>query len=352
MSSEETMMVIVRAPLRISFGGGGTDLAAYYTRFGGYVVSIAISRYCYVVLNERDDGAIRISSADYHMWDTVMDDRKLVIESPLVLAKAVLKRFSVHESLSRGIDLVQASDVAPGTGLGSSSAMIVALIKAVATLCRCALSPQDIAELACSIEIEQLQAPIGKQDQYASALGGLNVLEFTAQGVQVTPLLLSAERISLLRKHLLLFSTGTTRNAATILTQQRANTQKDQRTIDILHRMKAVAMEMCEVLVAGELDRLGSLLHRSWYEKKTLLVNISSSAIDGYYTAALGAGALGGKIVGAGGGGFLLLYCPPLRQAAVRETMGHCGLRELPFAFDFFGADCVSHVGRKGSDDV
>jgi D-glycero-alpha-D-manno-heptose-7-phosphate kinase len=345
-------MVIVRAPLRISFGGGGTDLAAYYTRFGGYVVNVAISRYCYVVLNERDDGDIRMSSADYHVWETATYDKRFVVEPPLVLAKAVLNWFSEHEGLSSGIDLFQASDIAPGTGLGSSSAMTVALIKALATLCRCSMTPQEIAELACSIEIDQLQAPIGKQDQYASALGGLNVLEFTTQGVQVTPLLVSADRVLLLHARLLLFSTGKARSAADILMQQRAGTLKQPKTIEALHRMKALAIEMRNVLIAGELDQLGYLLDRSWCEKRTLSATISSSVIDHYYTAALGAGALGGKIVGAGGGGFLLLYCPPLCQRAVRETMTRYGLRELSFDFDFFGADCVPHMAREGSDYV
>ena len=335
-------MIIVRAPVRVSFGGGGTDLAAYYERFGGLVVSAAITRYCQVVVNERTDHHVSISSADYHTWESYPLDSLPPLQQPLALPKAVVSWFVSQDALKTGIDLFLSSEVPPGTGLGSSSAMAVALVHALSALTGHVLGPLELADLACHIEIHLLQMPIGKQDQYASAVGGLNTIEFTRQEVSVTPLSLSPHIVSSLNRRLLLFTTGQARNSADILQQQRADTEKQPKTIDALHRMKSLAVEMQQALLSDELDYFGELLDKGWQEKKGLSTKVSSQLIDQSYAAARQAGALGGKITGAGGGGFLLLYCPLRAQKEVRATLTQLGLREMMFDIDLTGTQIAS----------
>jgi len=337
-------MVIVRAPVRISFGGGGTDLAAYYTHFNGFVVSSAITRYCYVMAKTTADGSTRISSADYHTWQSYPRGVIPPVTAPLSLPKAAIAWFMERGLLAEGVDLFLASEVPPGTGLGSSSSMAVALVYALATLAGISMEPEDVAELACELEIGRLAMPIGKQDQYASAIGGLNTIEFTANAAHASPLALAPEVCSALSARLMLFSTGQARNSAEILDKQRADTAKKVRTVEALHRIKALAIAMQKALVAGDLDHFGHLLDLGWQEKKQLSRKISSAAIDAWYEAARRAGASGGKIVGAGGGGFLLLYCPQPCQKAVRVTLAHYGLREMTFDFDFTGAQVLMNL--------
>jgi D-glycero-alpha-D-manno-heptose-7-phosphate kinase len=337
MVTQEKMMVIVRAPFRISLGGGGTDLAAYYSRFGGFVVSAAITRYCYVVADQSPNGEIHINSADYRVSETYARGEVPAAEGQLALAKAAIAYFANHGLLKRGVNLFLASEVLPGTGLGSSSAMTVALVQALATHLSMPLRAIEAAELACKLEIQHLGMPIGKQDQYASACGGLNVIEFTASGVDVTPLDLPADVITTLSSRLLLFSTGQTHNSATILLQQQADTLTKPVVTESLHRIKALAKNMREALISQDLDLFGQLLDLSWCEKRSLSKKISTATIDHYYNAARKGGALGGKIVGAGGGGFLLLYCSAHCQQAVRESMARFGLWEITFDFDFAG---------------
>jgi len=337
-------MVIVRAPVRISFGGGGTDLEAYYRPFGGFVISTAITRYCYVMANASSDGGIHISSADYHTWQSCPRGKELEVEPPLTLPKVAVAWFVEHGWLPSGIELFLAAEVPPGTGLGSSSAMAVALVSALATYAGLSLSALEIAELACTLEIERLQMPIGKQDQYASAVGGVNALTFTAHGVSVTPLTLPADVICSLSSRLLLFWTGQNRDSAEILGQQRADTQKQPGTRESLHHIKSLALDMQQALQAGDLDRFGHLLDLGWHEKKRLSTKISSSEIDRWYKAARQAGAIGGKITGAGGGGFLLLYCPQVCQQGVRATLSRFGLQEIAFDFDVLGVQVLANL--------
>lgn len=339
-------MVIARAPVRISFGGGGTDLAAYYTRFGGFVVSAAITRYSYVVASTPIDGGIRLSSADYHIWETYRHDQLPQVREPLALPKAAIERFAAQGVRESGVDLFLASEVPPGTGLGSSSAMAVALAQALAAQTGSALTPEEAAELASWIEIDRLGMPIGKQDQYASAFGGLNTIEFGPEGVRVTPLHLPADTVAALGSRLLLFATGRSRKSAGILRQQRAATETDPHVIESLHQIKGFALRMRDALIAEDLDGFGELLHLAWLRKKQLSGGVSNAQIDTWYDAARKAGALGGKITGAGGGGFLLLYCAPRRQQALRKVMGELGLRELTFDFDFQGARLLNGDAR------
>ncbi len=337
-------MVIVRAPVRISFGGGGTDLAAYYDRFGGFVVSAAITRYCYVVARESASRGIRINSADYRIWEAFEPGEIPPVVEPLALPKAAIDWFADHGLRERGVDLFLASEVPPGTGLGSSSAMTVALVYALASYTGMPIDRFSAAELASCLEIERLDMPIGKQDQYASAFGGLNAIEFAAGGVRVEPLNLPPDTITALSSRLLLFSTGRTRDSAAILREQRASTRSDRQIIASLHRIKALAVEMHRALIGEDLDQFGRLLDLGWQEKKRLSTRVSSTVIDQWYGAARKAGALGGKIAGAGGGGFLLLYCPAGRQQAVRAAMARLGLPEFTFDFDFEGAEVLSDL--------
>jgi D-glycero-alpha-D-manno-heptose-7-phosphate kinase len=331
-------MVIARAPVRISFAGGGTDLAAYYTRFGGLVLSAAITRYSYVVASPSPDGSVCINSGDYRTWQAFAPGAPLPVEEPLALPKAALEWFTRRGLLESGAQLFLTAEIAPGTGLGSSSAMAVALARALAAFTGLPLDARGAAELACELEIERLHMPIGKQDQYASAFGGLNLIEFATHAVTVTPLRLPADTVAALSSRLLLFATGFTHSSADILQRQRADTATNPAVIASLHRIKALADLMCEALERERLDDFGGLLHRVWMHKRTLSDRVTTGPIDHLYECARAAGALGGKITGAGGGGFLLLYCPPARQKALRSALAEQGMHELPFVFDFTGA--------------
>lgn len=337
-------MVIVRAPVRISFGGGGTDLEAYYAQFGGLVLSAAITHYCYVAADTPADGGIRIASADYQVWERFRPGIIPPVVEPLALPKAAFEAFAGRGIREQGVDLFLASEVPPGSGLGSSSAMAVALCTALAAYTGMRTNAETIADLACRLEIERLGMPIGKQDQYASAYGGLNMIEFTHAGVRIAPLRLPPDTVAALSSRLLLFSTGQTRDSAGILRQQRADSTSNAAVIESLHTIKALALEMRAALVAEDFDGFGHLLHQAWERKRRLSNKVSSEAIDGWYTAARAAGALGGKITGAGGGGFLLLYCPPVALREVREALAGMGLQEMSFDFDFTGATVLTHA--------
>lgn len=362
-------MIVVRTPLRVSFGGGGTDLAAYYDRFGGFVLSSAITRYCYVMAGPAADGGIHINSADYRAWADYARGETPSVEEPLALPKAAVCWFGARGVYEYGIDLFLASQVPPGTGLGSSSAMAASLGRAIAAYLdqppthgerlgssepqledrpgAGAMDAQAVAELACWLEIERLGMPIGRQDQYACAFGGLNIIEFADDAVHVAPLPLPPDVIASLQRRLLLFSTGRAHNSAQILRRQRSDSRANPRVIESLHHIKRLAWQMCEALTAQDLDRFGDLLDQSWQMKKRLSERISSGAIDNYYAAARAAGALGGKITGAGGGGFLLLYCPVPRQPAVRAALARHGLTELAFDFDFSGTTVLTEWPRE-----
>ena len=335
-------MVIVRAPVRISFGGGGTDLAAYYTHHGGFVVSAAITRYSYVVARQPADRSIWINSADYRVCEAFERGQIPPVEEPLSLPKAAIESFADLGLRQKGVDLFLAAEAPPGTGLGSSSAMSVALIRALSAYLGLSLDKAALADRACRLEIERLDMPIGKQDQYASAFGGLNTIEFTANGVHVRPLNLPASVAADLSARLMLFSTGQSRHSSGILRQQRADTHTKPEVVEALHRLKELAHRMRHALLAHNLDEFGRLLDVGWQEKKRLSNKVSSGQIETWYTAARSAGALGGKIAGAGGGGFMLLYVPVEKQAAVRAVMAGHGLQEMAFDFDFGGVQVMT----------
>lgn len=333
-------MIIARAPLRISFGGGGTDLAAYYRAFGGMVVSASIDAYVYVMLTPASRG-LHIITADGGKLTQRAALPPQGTEQDMRLPLTILQECAPSAELRVFI----AGEVPSGTGLGSSSATTVALITALGAYTGAHYRPEQLAELASMIEIDHLGSPIGKQDQYASAFGGLNVFTFRRDDrVDAEPLAVAPSTMHDLQRRLMLFFTGARRDAGSILTHQRRQSEEgNARTLAALHAIKALAAEIRAALVAGDLDRFGQLLHRTWEQKRRVTAGISTSFIDHCYESARQAGAVGGKITGAGGGGFLLLYCPEERQPAVIEALHTLGLDLFPFRFSSRGAEVLAH---------
>jgi D-glycero-alpha-D-manno-heptose-7-phosphate kinase len=325
-------MIITQTPLRISFAGGGTDLADFYRIDGGAVISSAIDKYIYVIIKERFDSKIRVGYSRTEMVDSIDE-----IEHELV--RECLRRTGI----TQGVEISTMADIpSEGSGLGSSSSVTVGLLNAMYAY-QGEIKPADVlAEQACEIEIDVLGKPIGKQDQYIAAFGNLRFIQFKPSGdVQVELVDFASDRKRRLGESLMLFYTGMTRSAGAILGEQKQNISA---RLETLREMKRQAYEIHENLVNGSMDRMGEIMHQGWLYKKQLAGKISNAEIDRMYEAAIEAGALGGKIAGAGGGGFLLLYCPPERQAAVRRTLS--GLRELPFSLERDGTKVILNVRR------
>jgi len=347
-------MLIARAPVRISFAGGGTDLESYYGQFGGFVVSAAIDKYFYVFVTVNKGDNIQIMSSDFRTFYRQDAEQEMLWDGDLALPRAILNHFNIREGLS----MFLASQVPPGTGLGSSSTVAVAVIKAISSLQGLALTKHRIAELACSIEIGKLGMPIGKQDQFASAFGGVNAITFARDGVTVRALRLSAEVLEGLESGILLFYTGMAREAAKVLVEQnRATLSRAAGVIDSLHALKSMAADVQRCFERGDLGEFGELLHASWEQKKRLVSGISTPWIDECYETARCHGALGGKITGAGGGGFMMLYCPSAKAPAVTAALERLGLRRMDFSIDFDGAKILVNnaipfqpVGRLGAN--
>lgn len=336
-------MLIARAPMRISFGGGGTDLEAYYARYGGVVISATINKYFYAIITTDESEDLQVISADYRSLFRHSPYSDLFWNGDLALPKAVLHHFGIR----RGINLFVASEVPPGTGLGSSSAAAVTLVRATSTLLEQPMTKQQIAELASYIEISKMEMPIGKQDQYASSFGGLNKFVFTSEGVTVEPLNVVPNTREMLERRLMLFFTGSSRESTSILKHQRKSTQnQDEAVLKALHNIKQVAVGVQACLEQGNLDEFAHLLHYSWQEKRRLAPGLSSDFIDQCYALALEQGASGGKITGAGGGGFLMLYCPEQAQDAVTRTLEAQGLKRMNFHFDQQGAKVLLNVAN------
>jgi D-glycero-alpha-D-manno-heptose-7-phosphate kinase len=334
-------MLIVRSPVRISFGGGGTDLPSYYERFGGAVLSTAINKHFYTVLEKRGDGKIQIISADLRTVDTWQDIARMDVRgNALEIPLAVLKEFGCDVS----VNLFLASEIPPGTGLGSSASVCVNLIKILAAYNHISLSKYELAERAFYVARKVLCRPVGKQDEYASAFGGLNFISFRQDGsTHVEPLKLEPDLVRELQSSLLLFFTGASHHSWTILEEQETSTLRTgSGTVDCLHELQKLVEPMKAALLAGELSDFGLLLHKGWEIKKNLSSKISNARINEMYESALRNGALGGKITGAGGGGFLLLFCPQQHQQSVRNSLAGMGAREMGFEFDSQGAQVVA----------
>lgn len=322
-------MIITRTPLRVSFTGGGTDMADYYRINGGAVVSMAINKYIYITVNKKFDNAIRVSYSSTEIVDEVSELHHDLVREALHLV-----------GITGGIEVTSIADIPSGTGLGSSSSFTVGLLNALFTYTGNRLSARELAELACKVEIDILGHPIGKQDQYAAAYGGINYFRFLSDDtVSSNRIDLSDDDIVRMRGKLMMFYTGITRSADAVLSEQKQNIGKK---IEVLNEMKQQAAEMYHTLsTEGFGQSFGAALHQGWLKKKTLAGGISNPRIAELYDAAIAAGATGGKLLGAGGGGFLLFYCDEANQDHVREALG---LRQVEIMPDLYGSRVVYFV--------
>ena len=329
-------MIVVRAPLRISFVGGGTDLPDFYNYSNGRVISTTIDKYVYVVINRTP--LIPHISARYSISETV--------KKPNLLQHTRIKAALLDLGIKKGIEIASFASLPAKTGLGSSSSFSVALLKGLHAFLGKKLDPVEAAELACRLEIEMLGEPIGKQDQYATAFGGLNIIEFHSNNAaEVKPLLLDYKKKLEFENHLLVFFTGLTRDASSVLKEQKVNIKKK---LTVLKKMAASVGIFAKYLLEGKLRMLGKLLHEGWLAKKSLASTISNSAIDELYLSGLKEGAWGGKILGAGGGGCLLFIAPyekrqyigkALKKKAQRLSLRE--FREIPIRFVQSGAEIL-----------
>ena len=337
-------MLIARAPVRISFAGGGTDLPAFFTQHGGAVVSATIDKYVYVILTVHGGPELQILSSDYRTFYRHNPGEALFWEGDLNLPKAILHEFGLDHSVS----IFLASEVPPGTGLGSSSTLTVAAVKAVSAARGQTLSKAEVAQLATRIELEKMGMPIGYQDQYASSFGGLNFMEFGAQGTRVTPIRTPPGTLEALQSNLLLFFTGTARESSKILSRQREATERSQAdVVQALTTVRDMAYGLRDSLVRGDLDGFGQWLHAGWEQKKRFAAGVSNPEIDEAYALARARGALGGKIAGAGGGGFMMIYCQAGSQAEVTQALSQRGLRRMDFRFEEGGARVLLNAGLR-----
>ena len=328
-------MIISRAPVRITLGGGGTDLASYYSQFGGFLIAGGINKYVYIAANPRFHPSIRLSYSETEVVDKVGQIKHRIFREALDML-----------GIEQGIELVSIADVPANCGLGTSGTFTVALLNALHAFKRSFVSQPQLAEEACTIEIDRLREPIGKQDQYASAYGGLTCFTFDRNGsVQAEPLRVSDEQVNTLENRILLFYTGQERKASDILKEQKERTEADDsELVSRLHQIKEIGLETRQAFEAGDLDRFGELLHHHWETKKRLSSKVSDPRIEEWYETARKHGALGGKIMGAGGGGFFLFYCPDSGRGKLVDALVSSGLRPMRFRFDFEGAKIVANL--------
>jgi D-glycero-alpha-D-manno-heptose-7-phosphate kinase len=334
-------MLIVRSPVRVSFGGGGTDLPAYYEKFGGAVLSTSINKYFYTVLQKRADGKVQVISSDLRVMETWRDISRMdMTRSELAIPLAVIKELGCDIS----VDLFLASEIVAGTGLGSSASVCVGVLKTLATYLDLPVSKYDLAEQSFHIARDLLGKPVGKQDEYAAAFGGLNFITFNRDSsVLVEPVIPRHGYLREFESNLMLFFTGVAHNSWQLLHEQEESTQQAAGpAIESLHQIRELADHMRGALMKGDLRAFGELLHEGWEAKKRISSRISNPLIDEAYSLARKNGVLGGKITGAGGGGFLLLFCEERHQERVREAIAGMGLREMAFGLDMQGAEVVA----------
>lgn len=325
-------MIITRSPSRISLGGGGTDLPSYYRQHGGFVIAAAIDKYVYITLHQTfvEEAIIKYSQ-------TERVKRIEDIHHPLVREALLLTGVPPE-----GLEIASMSDIPAGTGLGSSGSFTTALLQALHTHKKTIVPKQELAEQACHVEIDLAQEPVGKQDQYIAAFGGITCFEFLPDDrVQVDVVRLNSETLSNLEDNLLLFFTGYTRSASQILADQDQRTRSmDQSMIDNLHFVKELGYQSRCALESGNLRQFADIMHVHWEHKKKRSGAMSNRSIDEYYELARANGALGGKLIGAGGGGFLMFYTED--KTRLRRAMLAAGLREVRLRFDFQGTTVVT----------
>ncbi len=325
-------MIIVQSPLRISFLGGGTDFEDFYSNHGGAVLSATIDKYVFVIVKERFDSMVYVNYS-----------KKEIVDRFDKLEHGLVREAMRATGVTNGVEITTLADVpASGTGLGSSSSVTVGLLQALYAYQGEVKTAEALAQQACCIEIDTLGKPIGKQDQYIAAFGNMRFITFNNNSVKLEKIELPSENKRRLCDNLLLFHTGITAKSSEILSEQKA---KVNERLEALSEMRGLAFKAREAILSGAFDEFGELMHKGWELKKRLSSKISNAKIDEIYEAARRAGAIGGKITGSGGGGFLLLYCPKERQDRVQKALK--GLRELPFRFEEDGSKVIFNYGGR-----
>jgi D-glycero-alpha-D-manno-heptose-7-phosphate kinase len=320
-------MIITRSPLRISLGGGGTDLPSYYRRHSGFLISAAIDKFVYITLHQTFQQELIVKYSKMEHCQTVED-----VQHPIV--REALKLVGITDP---HLEITSMADIPAGTGLGSSGSFTTALLKALHTYRKNIVHPRELAEQACDIEINKLKEPVGKQDQFIAAYGGLTCFKFLPNDtVEAQPLKITAETLYNLEDSLVMFFTGFTRSAGSILKEQDTKSKgNDQEMIENLHFVKELGYQSMEALESGDLRKFAHLMNVHWQRKKQRAGGMSNSQIDKWYALALENGAMGGKLIGAGGGGFLMFYTE--EKTKLRHALVNAGLREVRFRFDFEG---------------
>lgn len=323
-------MIIARTPLRMSFVGGGSDLPSYYQKYGGAVVSTAIDKYVYVNVNKKFDDGIRVGYSKNEEVNLVKD-----IEHPIV------RKTFEFLGLNGGIEITTIADIpSGGTGLGSSSSFTVSLLHALYAYMGKYASAEQLACEASHIEIELCKEPIGKQDQYAAACGGFNLIKFQPDNtVTIEPIITEKATLKSIESRLLIFYTGKTRSASSLLQKQSVVLSEDVKKVEIMHQMVEQAHQMAAELRSNNVDAVGNILHKGWLLKKSLLQEITDPDIDRWYEIAINAGAAGGKILGAGAGGFLLIYASEAKHDNIRKSLNM--LKEVKMKFDPLGSRII-----------
>ena len=323
-------MIISRTPLRMSFVGGGSDLPSFYRKFGGAVVSTAINKFVYITLNEKFDHRIRVSYSRTEEADTVDE-----VQHPLV--REAMKLLNVQG----GIEITSVADIpSKGSGLGSSSAFTVGLLHALHAYSGRYASAEQLAREGCAIEIERCGEPIGKQDQFAAAFGGFNFIQFNQDdSVSVEPILCKRETLLKLQQNIVVFYTGISRSASAILKNQQEALATSEAKQKILQRMVRLAVDLKTELQRNNLEAFGDIIHEGWELKRSIMQEISSDIIDSWYNAARQAGAAGGKLLGAGNGGFLMFYAPSEKHDAIAMALKE--LRRIPMHFEPQGSRII-----------
>jgi len=334
---KQIKVVRARAPLRLSFGGGGTDVSPYADTRGGCVLNATISRYVYGTLVPKSERSIGFRSFDYGTVVYWTEEAHFGFDGQMDLAKGVLKRFELDKLRSDGFDLFVHADAPPNSGLGGSSTFTVALIGLFRELLGLPITSAGMAKLAYDIERNDVGIKGGRQDQYAAAFGGFNFMEFDGEEVTVTPLRLSDFLVNELEYNLLLCYIGSRETQPIIENQMESTKAENAEPLAAMDKTKEIAIEMKRMLLRGDLDCFGEMLHESWVHKKKTAPGITTPRIDELYEEAQKAGAIGGKITGAGGGGHLLLYCPFNKRHIVRERLSVMGTRATDFRFDASG---------------
>ena len=324
-------MIIVRSPLRISLGGGGTDLPSYYNKFGGFVISAAIDKYIYITLHENFAPNIIIKYSKMEHVNNISE-----IEHPIIR-----EAFNLIGIDGKGLELSSMADIPSGTGLGSSSSFTTGILKTLHIYNKNIISTKELAEQACHIELERLNEPIGKQDQYISSYGGITCFNFNKTGeIDVNPLKVSKSVLCEMTENILLFFTGYSRSASSILKEQDQKSKEDNLDmINNLHFVKDIGLQSKGAFEKGDLYEFARLMNVHWEHKKQRSKNMSNGKIDEWYELAMKNGALGGKLIGAGGGGFLMFYCE--NKTKLRKVMCESGLTEVRFNFDFEGTKVI-----------